>query len=238
MIDKKEPFEKIRSLIERRKLFEDLAQIRGEILCKGEDDSLFHFRPEKITSQKNTQGQEICHASGRVTPVDRLPESSTGVIGNFSIDQDRFFFMAPMEYDGQEGQFKVDFDIFKLQRRTNFRINVPASVPMYCNIVGVAEESVFHETKVADLSAGGIRLYFEGQGSHLAPGLNVKLSLHPPSGKSLDLTGVVRHVQSVVLNNSIIPQYGIEFQDLTGLQKNRLISMTLELQKRVILGIS
>ena len=44
----KAPFEKIRSLVERRKLFEGVIRDGGEILCKADGDLLFNMNPKFI----------------------------------------------------------------------------------------------------------------------------------------------------------------------------------------------
>ncbi|MEZ0391994.1 MAG: PilZ domain-containing protein [Pseudobdellovibrionaceae bacterium] len=233
----KTPFEKVRSLVERKKLFEDLLLEKGEMVCKGEDDSLFYFRPSAIVKDQ--------HIQGWIRAIDQAPKSDTNVLGNFSIGADRFFFQAAMNISGEEGVFETTCDVFKLQRRATVRLHVQASFGLYMAITELNGKSVYSVAQIADVSAGGARIFFStvespipALGNTSNPGIQMgsrfKAVLNFGNRKTVDVICEVKHSQQAVHRGVIVEHFGIEFVDFTPGLKNRLLGLTMDLQRRMV----
>lgn len=229
------PFEKVRSLVERRKLFETLLNERSDILCKGEDESLFHFKPTVLAGDAVMEGW--------FSAIEKNPTGNTKVLGNFAVGNEKYFFHAPLKVSGEEGSFEVNCDVFRLQRRASLRLQIPASFGMYIAITEFQGKTMYTVAHIADVSAGGARIFFSevyaasagtSKDPGLRPGDKFKCVLRTSSKRNLDLYAVVKHSQKSVFHDEIIEQFGIEFVDLTPLLQNRLLGMTMDLQQRLV----
>jgi len=237
----KTPFEKIRSLVERRKYFQELIQRQEVIVCKDERDHLFSFLPKEILEDNELKGSCVA--------IDSLPDKNGNIIGNFGIGEEKFFFHGPMTLqNNNEAILAIDCDLFKLQRRTHVRLQVEPEVRLHLIITKYKGRSTYIEAQVTDISAGGVRLHFPEFPIHSHPGIATAQNpglragekftavVHPPSGKTIEVVCEVKHqIQSAILGDEI-DQYGCEFVELTTLVKNRLLAMSMDLQKKIVAG--
>lgn len=225
----KESFEKIRSLVERKHLFEYLIDRGGTIFCKGpQENSLFRFRPKSISPDRLVIGS--------VQAIDLVPSVSTDVIGCFPVGRDRYFLLGKLLVRGRSYQLPIALDLYKLQRRQGMRVSVPPHFPIEANLIEVRNRRVATKLNLVDLSNGGMRICFDSLMS-LRIGDKIKAVLHPTSGTSIEVTGAVKHIQNIVHNGHKLPQYGIVFIETHNAVKNRLFSLTLDIQQRLIKGI-
>jgi alginate biosynthesis protein Alg44 len=226
----KVPFEKVRSLVERRKILESLIKAKTQVICKGADDSLFYFNPTSIIGDSALIGSSKA--------ITGLPTKNVEVIGNFTVEPDRYFFRCPVKIQGDLLQFPLNMVIFRLQRRASLRVKVPHNFPLAINIYQINGNSKVVTTKVIDLSAGGVRFKITDP-KDLKLNLEDKLSIavHPSSGRALELGAVVRHAlqMQVGINKEI--HYGCEFVTSSTVTKNRLLALSLELQQKIIKGL-
>lgn len=237
----KTPFEKIRSLVERRKYFEELIRRNENIVCKDDRDHLFSFIPAQISDSE---------LKGRCVAIDSLPDKSGNIIGNFSLGEEKFFFHGPVQLLAAKGEASVaiDCDVFKLQRRTHVRLMIDAEVRLHMIITNYKGKPTYIEAQVSDISAGGVRLHFSevpiyshpGLATARNPGLRAgdKFSavVHPPSGKTIEVICEVKHQLQSESKGDEMDQYGCEFVELSPLVKNRLLAMSMDLQKKIVAG--
>jgi hypothetical protein len=237
----KTPFEKIRSLVERRKFFSELIERKEPIICKDDRDHLFSFMPQEIVGDEQLKG--TCRA------IDSLPEKSGDVIGNFSLGEEKFFFHGQMQWKGNgEAWIEVECEVFKLQRRTHVRLQLEPELRLHVIITKYKGKATYIEAQASDISAGGVRLHFSGFPIHSHPGLatahdpglrtgeRFTAVIHPPSGKTIEVICEVKHQLQSAIQGDEIDQYGCEFVELSQLVKNRLIAMSMDLQRKIISG--
>ena len=226
----KEPFEKVRSLVERKKILESLVKAKSQVICKGADDSLFYFNPSSIVGDSAIIGSS--------KPITGLPTRSVEVIGNFTVEPDRYFFRCPVKIQGDLHQFPLNMVIFRLQRRVSMRVRVPSNFPLAINIYQINGNNKIVTTKVVDLSAGGVRFQITDP-KDLRLNLEDKLSIavHPSSGRALELGAVVRHALQISVGLEKVFHYGCEFVTSSTVTKNRLLALSLELQQKIIKGL-
>lgn len=233
----KTPFDKIRSLVERRKLFEQVIAQQGEITCKGSDDSLFQFKPTEMIDGDFVQGA--------VVNIEKMPQIKTDVIGNFAVGTDRYFFTGAFACNGAQGALSANCEVFQLQRRSSFRLSLRPQMGLFMAVIDFQGKPLYLIAHVADISAGGARIYFSEthstagiSGTSKDPGLKAgarfKAVIHPPSGKNLEVLCEVKHMQKAVAHDQMVDQFGVEFVDLDHRVKNRLTAMTMDLQQKMI----
>lgn len=240
MTNSKSPFEKIRSLVERRKLYEQLIHSRGEIICKAESEHLFTFTPFQLFGDAMVQGL--------LTAVDKVPQEDVAIIGNFVVGEDRYFVSGLMKFLSGEGLLHLDSDIYKLQRRASHRIQIPKEFPLELIITKHNNSLVNVGAQVVDVSAGGVRVHFCSSASNSKKIADIKdpgfktgdtftCSIHPPSGKVIDLQAIVKHRLEAVQDGQVISHFGCEFQLLTPILNHRLMALSLDLQRKLFTGI-
>ena len=236
----KEPFEKVRSLVERRKLFQTVVEQKAEIVCKGGSDQLFLYEP--------IGSDEIIHLNlgtsavvyRRVKNFVPIPAKAFEVIGHFSVDLDRYFFRGSLLPAGSQatGLFELDgsCDVFKLQRRQTFRVPVPAETPIYISAHSHNQKPIQVDFKLSDISVGGARIF--------RPLAYYSLSLcdtisgidHSPGGKTVEFKSEVRHSMPQAFQGEVVPHFGIEFIDASQGFKNRMTALTMDLQHKIVTG--
>ncbi len=232
------PFEKIRSLVERKKLFEALLkEQQPEMLCKGDDDTLFHLRPTALLGDSALEG--------KMEAIEGHPKKDVEILGNFSVGTERFFIQTQLKVSANGASIPLNCDVYRLQRRASLRLSVNPAYDIYLSVTEAAGKPVYTIAQIADVSAGGARIFFSDVDSPIpasnSKALNLKVSdrfkgiLHFGNKKTLELQCLVKHTQQAVHRGQVVEHYGIEFVDLTTTLRNRLLSLTMDLQKRMAL---
>lgn len=225
-------------MVERRKLFEALLVEQTEIICKGDDDSLFNFKPIALISDSLLQGY--------MTAIDTTPQKDTDVVGNFGVGAEKYFFKALFKVMADEAVFHVTCDVYCLQRRASMRLHLDAELGVYLALTEFQSKPIYTIAQISDISAGGARIFFSHVDSPIPastkmenPGLRegdrFRCVLHLSDHKTLDLTAEVKHIQQAVHRGQIVDQIGVEFVDCSPVMKNRLIAMTMDLQQKMVL---
>lgn len=223
--------------MERKKLFEALLKEQSEILCKGQDESLFYLKPTSIVADS--------HLQGWLAAIENLPNKDVEVLGNFTVGTERFFFQAELKVQKDEGRLQLNSDVYRLQRRASVRLHVQPAYGMYLAITEFKGKPVYSIAQIADLSAGGAKIFFSNIDSPVPATVNsdnlglqvgdqFKAVLHFSNKKNIDVKAAVKHSQPAVHRGEIVDHIGLEFIDLTPVLKNRLIALTMDLQKRMI----
>lgn len=240
MSQAKEPFEKVRSLVERRKIFQTVVEQKSEIVCKANGDQLFLYEP--------IDSDEVIHLNlgtsavvyGRVRNLVPTPSKPFEVIGHFSVDLDRYFFRGKFIPAGSEGTglFELDgtCDVFKLQRRQTFRVPVPADTPIYISAHTHNRKPIQVDFKISDISVGGARVFRPLADYKLEVGDKLTGVVHSTGGKTVEFQAEVRHSMPQAFQGDVVPHFGIEFVEPTVGFKNRMMALTMDLQHKIVTG--
>ncbi len=233
----KSPFEKVRSLVERKKLFSNLLSEKTEVLCKGEGETIFHFIPTVIVQDSVMQGY---------VPADQgAPDTDVEVMGNFSVEGDRYFFRSRLKIDKGEASIDLNCDVYLLQRRASMRLRVPSNLGFYLAITEYNSKPTYLIAQFVDLSAGGARVFFSDVDSPIAAatyankppaavGDKLKAVLHLAPQKTIELKCEVKHIQPAVHYGQIVEHLGLEFVDLGRGLRDRLLAASIDLQQKLI----
>lgn len=99
------------------------------------------------------------------------------VVCSFEISAEKYFFMSEITSTNAEFLLQVPLEIFKLQRRNNFRVSVPASVPYTCEISLIEGRAAKMKVEIRDLSLSGCQLVAKIDHDLVKDGDEVVLSL-------------------------------------------------------------
>ncbi len=231
MAEVKANFFQIHNGDEKWQIWQALVQSGSALTIRMADETILEVFPKNLS-----QPPSLFLDLGPIQPEkwgDQASISCTFAEGN-----DHYFYLGDSYLFAGGVRLNLSFDLYRMNQRNHLRVQVPSSVPLHLNITKIESKSVFFEALVSDLSPSGLQVYFVGKEQKLTSGAALVLQLHPPFGKSFALAGIVCHVHSLVIGNEVIPQYGIQFSNLPASSYQRLLALTMELQKKQIMGFS
>lgn len=208
---------------ERMRLFKDLANVRGEVTCKGEGDEVYRLTVERATAKMELQ----CSVPFGLTS----PKKEKDLLGNFFLGGERYFFKTPVKVDGDVVVLRMDADLFHLQRRQNYRIKIPENYQATLLISAVNRGVVKLTGQLSDLSSGGCRVVLTAGTPMLEPGDIIEGHVVIGKRDSLEIEGTIRH-HKVEKGASLTKQvFGVEFKPLSSLLEGRLFAITMDLHR-------
>lgn len=162
------------------------------------------------------------------------------VLGYLIVNEDRYYFVGQIS---NASDFKISelslelflpyrFEMFKLDRRSNFRVKLPESEFFEAVINEYENQACQIRTIVKDVSGGGVRLVckdsevFEG----LRVDTKIKGSLKPTQEKTIQFEGVIRHFKR---QNGYL-EFGVMMIEDQIKSTYRLMSLTLTLRKKLM----
>jgi hypothetical protein len=215
----KSPFERVFSLVDRRKLLQSVARNHVTVILKNERNQVYIFKAEKMDKEFNLQGTVPNHSGNSVEKVTAL----------FYIDKERYFLTTKLKM--KEGKVCVllnDTQFFKFNRRNAYRITLDGTVEMSLQILTIRNIDVKKNIRVIEFSSGGARVHWTGN-NKLSVGTIIKGVLQWRKGKFVPIDASVVHN----LGNGI---YGVRFVNLTPSLVNRLKMLSIEVQQTIYLA--
>lgn len=207
---------------EREKILSDLFTKSVDLAGWTNDQCHIHFRVRAL------EGETLVLEFAAPTQRSLAPGESLHFL--FGLADGQYMFKSNIE-KMEKGKLHVPFgsEIFRMQRRNNFRTPVPADVRISFSLAtlntrklgGVASRPV-------DLSAGGVRVIWP-LFAVPAPqdGDQVSGTLSLPVGKSLELFGTVKMVATIGTE----VQAGIEFQNVSLKDEQALLFVCMQIQR-------
>ena len=222
---KKEAFDKIRSNHVRKQILTDFAAVKGEILCKGDGEALFNFRVSGLSEQLNIEGQIVGLSDGSAL------KAGDAVIGNFSLNDDKYFMNSSFLQVGQSAVMAFPEQIYLLQRRATNRVDLPEDMVRSVNLIQINGKATFLDAICEDISVGGARLQFKVSTVTLKSGDQLTMVFRIKDKWTFEVKGVIKHL--VLKDGAQV--FGVEFDQTNKSIANKLQSMTLELQRWAVL---
>jgi c-di-GMP-binding flagellar brake protein YcgR len=127
--------------------------------------------------------------------------------------------------------FQFGPEVFRLQRRNNFRTILPTSYKISYRLTGLKNQSVKAGSELAlvDLSAGGMRVTWSApELVGPAEGDAVAGILILPTGRQLELFGTVK---TIIQGSNTSTQIGIEFQNLSVRDEQTLLFVCMQVRR-------
>lgn len=213
----KYPFERIISLVDRRKLFTELVQLKSAIIIKLSDNQVVSFRGLQVSPEG--------HLHGLANEKALEGASQRTVVVFFYSARDRYFVNTKL-VRVTSGGWKIlnSTDFYRLNRRESYRTIIPESIQISLQVTSINGSSSRLQARVNDFSAGGLRIRWTS--SPMENGTLLKGNLIWLKGREIPIEAAVKH-------RAKDGTYGIEFQNLDSLQMNRFRILNIELQQIV-----
>lgn len=102
------------------------------------------------------------------------------IVCSFEIKDDKYFFKSHLTSTNAEFKILIPIDIFQLQRRNDFRINVPAGMTAACEIKTINMFKNPMKVELRDLSLGGCMIAFPSRKLKISlkDEVEIKIKLH------------------------------------------------------------
>ncbi len=225
--DKKQIFKKV-NLSEKKALFRLIPQEKSVLLIKGAEDHIFKMIPYEVRDDKILVVNYPSNEPVRM-------QNSQGVIINFEISEDRYFFNTNVII--AENQMLIDLvpDLFVLQRRKTARIDIPEKYPHQIRILEYLGKGVFIEGVALDFSSGGCRVSIPKAEPVFKENQEIQVSLQFSYRKSIILRGLIKH-KFTLANDAGNPQvFGIQFIQLDSFLEGKMLMMFMDVQREIFL---
>lgn len=223
-------FKKV-ALSEKKMLFRELADDKGQIAVKGALlEDIFHL----IAVQVEKDEALLCHHTAESKDINTAQK----VVINFAFKSERYFLQTEMYFESGWVVIKIDGDLFQLQRRANARLEIPEKYDATFILSQHGGANYFIECRVKDVSAGGFRMEYFGDRPLVQVGDVLKGTLRIGPRRPLEFSVEIRFVQRTEREKVTKQVCGVQFQNVTHLLENRLLSLMMDLQRELFLKFS
>lgn len=151
------------------------------------------------------------------------------------LDDEKYLAQSKVNHNSWPILIDVPKDIYRVQRRRNFRIRIPQT--MKSNLQLPMPNGQFKTTPLAsetipvnDLSLGGARLLLSSGSPMATIDYEFRAKLNLPKKVELIVTAVVKHIEPVITSPNEV-YVGVEFRGLDSTTENKLYSFTMEIYR-------
>ena len=211
----KAPFERVFSLVDRRRLLQRVIKDKVKVLLKTPNGHVMEFKTKNLDEGFNLNGQII---GGTLNDYEKITAL-------FYVDKDRYFLRTRIKKKKEYFQILNDPQLYRLNRRTAFRTQVPASFDLSYYVQTIRNIEINKKMTVLEFSSSGARLFWRSS-TKLSKGTLLKGYLQWGSGKTIPVDCAVIHSPEVGL-------YGIRFVNLSSITLNRLKMLSVEIQHAI-----
>lgn len=208
-------FEKIDREKDREKYWDEVVENKTNLLTQ-----LSNGNTVLLTPVERKLAQLFVSASG-------LPDKDPKVLVSFSALKDRLFISTQLSRT-PDGKHFIDIfgDLFRLQRRENFRIIIPDNAPIGVFINQLGDKNVKIKAKVVDLSLGGAFIELPNQDHVILSGDWIAGIISTEKEVGIQFKGTVKHVRE--LNSHKKVRVGVFFDKLVGNGLNELNKLVMK----------
>ncbi|MGE5087384.1 MAG: flagellar brake protein [Bacillota bacterium] len=210
---------------ERIKLFSDLAQAFGEVLCKGKAETLCKLRADSYNPKAHLLQCSLEEGSAKL-------ENQESFLGYFFLGGEKYYFEGLATVASDKFYIALPAELFHLQRRQNYRVHIPDGYQAFFNIKSVNNKNQNITGTLGDLSSQGCRVLYKMNTPLMKVGDSIVGNLLISKNSPIEIAGTVKHIK-VDESNKTLQTFGIEFKSLTPILENKLFALTMEIHKEV-----
>jgi len=128
---------------------------------------------------------------------------------SFEVDRRKYFFKTSLSSKGDDISIKVPAEVFKLQRRNNFRVVIPDGVKYTAEIKTINGKRASEKFEMRDISLGGCQIVFNKPKLMVNKNDEVQFNLQMLDVENELITCQVKHLLSFAGESKL--QAGLEF---------------------------
>ncbi len=217
-------FQKVATRADRERVYNILVERKVEVVAVTESKSSHKYVPKYLSGHKMV-----------MSPPDKVtvPFPNGPVVVTFSIGVEKYFLKTQLEEGrGEDVSLDMQAELYKLQRRNSFRLNIPSGYQARIEITVRNEKPVKEKYELVDLSGGGFA--FELPAGHEPQFKKDEILIGRlvvgPEFKEV-VTCIVRHARMVGSRGSGLCRVGAEFQSIKAPVQNELIKLVMDLHR-------
>jgi hypothetical protein len=220
-------YQRISEPNEKRRLLIELARSRGDLIAKLPlaDTDVFSLKAYDYTDP-----HLICPRQ------DDTPQKAFGrgdVFLSFMLGGEKYFFQGQFNVKRTIIYIEAAEAIFHLQRRDDYRLRIPESYQALFEITAINGNMKKISLPLADLSAGGCLLTTDPGRVQFKIGDKLEGHIFFPDRDPIQIQGAVRHSREIQKSRNDMT--GIQFSNLSEIQKNRIASLVMDLYREFFL---
>ncbi len=193
--------------------------------CLGSDD-LYSLKPIKIEGDRYL----ICERQAEAIPVT----GTENVIICFNINSDKYFIQSTITPSAQGQSWIIDGlnDIFKLQRRQHYRVNIPPAYKSKAVFRDPKSDSKICSGIISDISSGGCKVLLD-KPSLLEINQTPFIDIYIGRRDAITLVADIRSVRT--LTDPLGKQaLGVMFKSVSSLTESKIFAITMELHRELV----
>lgn len=216
-------FSKIKAAAEREKLFEDASHSKITVFCKGLSEKIY---PLKIIKK---EGQTL-----RCAFIKESLHESQKVIIMMNLGEDKFFFSADLIKGAkQSASLELNEDVYKLQRRSHFRINIPDNLQSHFETIAINGSQQVFKFDIVDVSGGGLRLRTQTRYMMLKKGDTLEGTIKFRNKTNITAALNVRYSRTSRSDKKEFTYIGVMFDPITPQLEHKMSAITMELYREL-----
>lgn len=206
MSEGKNYFSKIGTVAEREAIFTDLSRMNPSLYVFDRNLKRLVFSIETVAEN---------HIVARLKQGEVASDNEMVTI-HFSLNETQYFLKGCCQFlkPAFERRYQIDFsgEIYKLQRRSNFRVKVPEGKAFKAEITEIGHQSVQQAYCLHDLSAGGMGLLIpEGRILQAEKGQSFSAILVSPDQQQIEVSGEFQHQRKALGISGVSHIAGFKF---------------------------
>jgi len=219
-------FVKIRSLSEKKRIFEDLVASSNPLIIKASDELSIHAVAKKFEADEKI----VCQYHMLSPTAEEHPLlAHQSYVVNFSVNKEEYFYKSPITPLAHGFLIETQKELFHLQRRKAMRLALPLQMGALAKILSINKTPAFIEALIIDFSTGGLRLTLKASTSKIK--MDDTISVSVTLGKRIPFS-----IDAMVRYSAVQGEFqtcGIEFINKTSLIENKLHTLQLDMQSEI-----
>lgn len=215
----KDLFSKISTEKLRENIYKQLIDYGPEIQIQLVPQSLDYFKAKSIENSEVVMERQN-------TPPSAL--ESQKILASVVIGPDRYFIKTSLRADDRFYYLKKSDEIYKIQRRENFRLSMPDDWKAIFKIYQIADKTFVHEYSVFDISISGFSFDYQEQDKppyKIEQNLSGQLVL--PNRLDISISANIKNHRKA--GNSI--RIGVAFEALNSKDESKIQRILMELHR-------
>jgi len=213
-------FTKIQTKADREEIYDQLVKQRRPVQIQID---------AKTIVQGDVSGRSTSDLKVTVAHTDRMSGTHECTL-TFSLPPEVYFIKTKLQARETLIDIAIDGDLYKLQRRKNFRLSIPGSVKAYADLIQVGGASYKPSLSLIDLSGGGVALELPlDQKETFKQGMRFQCQLHVGGEFQKEVHGVVRYARPIAQHPKKALHLGIEFQHQKQSDEDEIVKLVTRL---------
>ena len=217
-------FVKIRN-DEKTSIFTELADRRTILNAKYLDPNGVLFL---IEAENFSNNQLRCHFKEHPKPY---PQNQPLIV-QFATSWEKYLFQDDTKFQGDTLYLDAQADLFRLQRREDFRLKLPSSFNALFTITVLNGDAGKMDVTILDISAGGLRISAQRHLTHFTKGDHFEGKLQLKGRPPIMLKLEAMHVITDPMNEKLT-QVGCRFRDISPIEKNKFTALVMDLYREI-----